>query len=324
MRKKNSDFDKICNFVNNIPKENTYRTHIMLDACGGYPINDTVSRYQTILKRLDFIEHVKHGMWKVKHHVPSWFTTAHAHVVLGMGRWNPITRTYNYTTGGMTKEDILFKLKSELEPDSPLKKKVEEFKKELDSYKNEGACGCAGSTGTIGVKGVSPCKTPDTYLKEDKWPYENAYEVKYSTAGTILGYEKLNPDFLYKSVRMDGHIRWIYFEHNRASRIFENSQIVSKLPEDDKSLIKEIDGLSALASYVKKMGIEMSNLLDTKPPKILKPTLEDRILNLEEEMIKATKYTEYVRDGVEDILQFLEKTAFNINELLKKIDNRTK
>lgn len=81
MRKTNSRFNSLVEFINQFEPGDIYRTRDMQRFAYG-----TVERnamYQTMLKRAGFISNVKRGHWEVLMNIPDWFSLAHLQTLLG-------------------------------------------------------------------------------------------------------------------------------------------------------------------------------------------------------------------------------------------------
>lgn len=115
MRKQNSIFNDLVNFINSVKKSeamegsSTYTTRKMHWSVTG----NTYRRasYQTMLKRTGFIRNVRRGLWEVTREVPDWFTISHLNTLLGYGTWfYKDGKTQWKRRTKMTREEILEKL----------------------------------------------------------------------------------------------------------------------------------------------------------------------------------------------------------------------
>ena len=176
MRKNKSDFDSLCKFLNTIDIGTTYKTKDMIRITGSNynSMGATVSRYQTILKRLNFIEHSKHGEWKVNMHIPDWFTSSYAYFLLGNYRWDNIRHKYVDTIYGMTKDQVLEKLKCK--NDAPNK-----FTAHPMYNKETGLMGHMGVSGVTGYTGSTVTECADIKTTEIKTTFTlNSVIDKYA------------------------------------------------------------------------------------------------------------------------------------------------
>ena len=121
MRKQNSLFNKVVEFINNTKVGDTYRVSDLIAYAGPYEVttwykksngnpNYRIRSYQTMLKG-PFLENVKRGEWKVVQHIPEWFDLGHGKL---MNAWytfkehpsNERILTYK----GLTRNELLAKL----------------------------------------------------------------------------------------------------------------------------------------------------------------------------------------------------------------------
>lgn len=121
MRKQNSLFNKVVEFINNTKVGDTYRVSDLIAYAGPYEVttyykksngnpNYRIRSYQTML-RGPFLQNVKRGEWKVLQHIPEWFDLGHGKL---MNAWyaykehpsNERILTYK----GLTRNELLAKL----------------------------------------------------------------------------------------------------------------------------------------------------------------------------------------------------------------------
>jgi hypothetical protein len=87
-------FQRFKNFVNSKPIGTVYTTDELYRTVGQWESSTwwkrfnkqrmyRTSTYQTYLKRLGALEHVKRGKWKVIAHIPDWFYSKHMNYLLG-------------------------------------------------------------------------------------------------------------------------------------------------------------------------------------------------------------------------------------------------
>lgn len=94
MRKENTLFSKVVNYINSVGLGETYKVSDMLEDTspgakrlrGKCAMKDPFYRnrsYQTMLKNSGFIKNVARGEWKVIAYVPYWFNVRHAQILSG-------------------------------------------------------------------------------------------------------------------------------------------------------------------------------------------------------------------------------------------------
>lgn len=121
MRNKQSQFNAVCDFVNNISVGQTFTTQEYLSEIGHYENLTSWKRnsgnhyyichqYKGYLRRGGFIKNIKRGTWEVQKHIPGWFDLGHLQYLLGYKRWSNSTGSLVQTYKGLSREDIRNKL----------------------------------------------------------------------------------------------------------------------------------------------------------------------------------------------------------------------
>lgn len=120
MRQKHSLFNRVCNFINSVDVDSTYKTKQYISHCSPYESEATswkkkhptyrTSQYQSYLKRAGFIRNVKRGEWQVLRHIPEWFDLGHLSIVLMYYRWDTEKRCDIRTYKGMSRTNIIAQL----------------------------------------------------------------------------------------------------------------------------------------------------------------------------------------------------------------------
>ena len=122
MRKHDSLFNKACTFINSVPVGSSFTTKEYIAAIGKYEKSSWWKTmrcsnkhyrchvYKGYLKRAGFVHQIKHGVWGVDRHVPSWFDCGHLLILLSYYKWDSHFR-YNITSYKMMEKiDIIAQL----------------------------------------------------------------------------------------------------------------------------------------------------------------------------------------------------------------------
>jgi len=124
MRKTNSQFDLICQWVNAQPIGSTFTPKDFVAAVGHYENLTAWKRwngnphyvchmYKGYLKRTGFLSNPSRGVWVVEKRIPSWLTLGHLQCLIGWTRWDYKNNKPISLYGGMNQEGIRQKLAAE-------------------------------------------------------------------------------------------------------------------------------------------------------------------------------------------------------------------
>jgi hypothetical protein len=123
MRKQTSLFNRACDFINSHTRGDSFLTKDYISAIGKYENVTSWKRYSKnkhynchqykgYLRKAGFISQTKRGEWRIEEYIPYWFDLGHLSILLGYHKWDPEARKHITTYKGMSREDILEKLKN--------------------------------------------------------------------------------------------------------------------------------------------------------------------------------------------------------------------
>ena len=124
MRKPESLFSLVVEFINNVPVDSTYRSSDLCQHTSGVEevtrwkrFNNNPSyrtrTYQSYLRHAGFVQNVSRGVWKVVKHIPEWLDLGHLNYILGYTKWDYEKNEKVLQYDGMTREQMKQRLEME-------------------------------------------------------------------------------------------------------------------------------------------------------------------------------------------------------------------
>lgn len=126
MKNENNLFSEVKKFINNVSVGETFTTKNLIENVGSFEKSTWWKRvngnpnyrthsYKSLLRACGFIINTKKGEWKVEKHIPEWVNVGTLSFLRFGGKYDPINGGRKLTYNGLTKNEILDKLK---EPDN--------------------------------------------------------------------------------------------------------------------------------------------------------------------------------------------------------------
>ena len=126
MRKQDSLFNAVVEFVNEQPIGSTFSTQEYLNRVSGF---ETITGWKSLTRnanyrahmykgmmKMYFLTNTKRGSWTVTRHIPDWFTSAHLWTLNGYTTSDTYTKDGKWATANRTKlskDEIALKLTAE-------------------------------------------------------------------------------------------------------------------------------------------------------------------------------------------------------------------
>jgi hypothetical protein len=227
MRQPYSLFSIACTFINKVPVGKTFTSKDYVSTVGKFEMptrwktnsnnpHYATHSYKTELKKAGFITKVRHSVWKVERHIPSWFSSGHIKVIngytssfKGMDRTDIIAQCdedAHYAMGFIIRETPFQNRPSPTqdEPGLPKLRKLnyETYQKFIWSAKD------------LGIEEFRTQNELAAYIEDLKWPGvgNDGTKPRYSIKGNYFPIiEHLMADGILTRKKVDN--RWVYTVH---------------------------------------------------------------------------------------------------------------